>query len=381
MKTITNAAARRGSLGNGDAIFEYTAGKYYRTYLDDPVCLDFTDDNFRHMVGYSQDEIHDLFQDRYIEMVYPDDRGVYEDFIKAMQSEECSLMTQYRLVGKNGDIIHVSDTMTSRISDKGDMQAFSVVTDLSDVQSEDNIKHIYDDIISCGIIRFTDEKYPSVISMNEGMEALLCADGGSSGVFEDMKANIYMMLPFEYREPFRRYLKQAGDEGSHVNLKLDLFRCDGERISVIGWICRAVLGGRYEYQGVFFDASAYLENERSTLRADFIGAVRYVYDSVFEVNLMDGTVKCLCTDDHEMTATMPGVRMVVDDAITYWSDRVYPDEERGRFRDFFENIMRDRFEVRMPQTMEFGICSDDHISKGGETLSGTIPGHISSSMI
>ncbi len=367
MKTNINAAARKGILGNTEAISEYTSGKYYRTYLDDPVCLDFTDDNFCCMVGYSHEEIHDLFDDRYIEMVYPEDRSVYEDFIKAMQSEECSLMTQYRLVGKNGDIIHVSDTMTSRISDKGDMQAFSVVTDLNDVQVEDDIKHIYDDIISCGIIRFTDEKYPSVISMNEGMEALLCADYNSASTLEDMKSNIYMMLPFEYREPFRRYLEQASEEDKSINLKLDLFRCDGERISVIGWICRTMQGRQYEYQGVFFDVSEYLENERSTLRADFIDAVKHVYDSVFEVNLVNDTIRCLHTDDQEFFETIPGVRMVTDDAIEYWSSRIYPAEDAWEFRRFFEDLMNKSCGGQLPQTIEFGICSKDIISKGGGT--------------
>lgn len=359
------AAARRGSSDKGSDIFGYAAGKYYRTYLDDPVCLDYTDDNFCCMVGYSPEEIHDLFEDRYTELVHPDDRGIYEEFVRAMQSEECSLMTQYRLVSKSGDIIHVIDTMTSKISDKGDMQGFSVVTDLNDVCSEENFRHICDDITSCGMIRFTDEKYPSVISMNKGMETLLRTDDDRNGMKEDMQENIYMMLPFEYRTPFRRYLEQVGESDKRVNLKLDLFRCNGERVSVIGWIYRTVVNDRKEYQGVFFDASEYLEDERISLREDFVGAVRHVYDTVFEVNLVNETIKCLCTDEQDSDDVMPGVRMMVDDAIEYWSRKIYPAEDSARFCEFFGDIRSRYSEEMLPQTVEFGICRSDNVTSDG----------------
>lgn len=364
MKTNMDAAARRGDPGNGIDTTRYTAGKYYRTYLDDPACLDYIDENFCCMVGYSPEEIHKLFDDRYIEMVHPEDRTTYAAFIRAMQSEECSLMAQYRLVGKDGSVIRVSDTMTSRISDKGDMQAFSVVTDIGDVWSEENVRCICDDIVSCGLIRFTDEKYPSVISMNEGMHILLNTGDDRDDMLEDMEENIYMMIPFEYRKNFRRYLEQAGESKEHVNVRLDLFRCDGERVSVIGWIYRTVLNGMKEYHGVFFDTSEYLEDERNSLREDFIDAVRYVYDSVFEVNLMEETVKCLCTDDTCNDEVLPGVRMMIDDAVGYWSCKIYPAEDRARFCVFFSDI-RSGDREELPQTIEFGICCNDRLSSTG----------------
>ena len=365
MRTDMNAAGGKGGSDKESAIFEYTEGKYYRTYLDEPVCLDYADDNFCSMVGYSREEINELFDDRYIGMVYPEDRGIYEDFVKRMQSEECSLVARYRLLGKTGDIIYVSDTMTSKLSDKGYKQAFSVVTEIEDIQSEKITESTFTDMVPCGSIRFTDEKYPSVISMNDGMEAILHAEDDSCGMMEDIRENIYMMIPFEYRRLFRRYLRQAEENDRHISLKLDLFRCDGERISVIGCVSRLAVKGGKEYQGMFFDASAYLEGERSILREDFADTARYMYDSVFELNLSDETVRCLYIDDPDNGDTMTGMRVVIDDAVGYWGRKIYPDEDRGRFLKFFESIQRRRFEEHLPQTIEFGICRNDRLSSTG----------------
>ena len=66
MKMNKNVADGKRDSDKGTPVFEYTAGKYYRTYLDEPVCLDYADDNFCSMVGYSREEIHELFDDRYI---------------------------------------------------------------------------------------------------------------------------------------------------------------------------------------------------------------------------------------------------------------------------------------------------------------------------
>lgn len=369
MEMNKNVADGKRDSDKGTPVFEYTAGKYYRTYLDEPVCLDYADDNFCSMVGYSREEIHELFDDRYIGMIYPEDRGIYESFIKTMQSEECSLMAQYRLVRKTGDIILVSDTMTSKLSDDGYKQAFSVVTELNETESEKIIKGICTNMISCGSIRFTDEKYPSVFSMNDGMEAMLRAGEDSSGMMGDIRENIYMMIPFEYRRLFRNYLSRIEENDRHVSLKLELFRCDGKRLSVIGCICRHVISGRKEYQGVFFDISACMEDEYSLLKEDFAEAMRHMYDSVFEVSLTDETVRCLYIDDPDDNGdTMTDVRMVLEDAIEYWARKVYPDEDRRRFIDFFEGIRQRRFEGHMTQTIEFGICRTDRISSGGESF-------------
>lgn len=366
MKMNTNVMGGKRDPDKETPAFEYIIGKCYRTYLDEPVCLDYVDDNFCSMVGYSRKEIHELFSDRYIGMIYPDDRGIYENFIKAMQSEECSLMVQYRLVRKNGDVILVSDTMTSRLSDSGYKQAFSVVTELSDIRTEKIMRGICSDMISCGSIRFTDEKYPSVISMNEGMEAMLRAGEDSSGMMGDISENIYMMIPLEYRRLFRSYLKRIEESDRYVCLKLDLFRCDGKRLSVIGCICRHVIKGRNEYQGIFFDISTCMENEYGTLKEDFAEAMRYMYDSVFEVSLEDETVRCLYIDDPDDNGyAITDVRMVLDDAVEYWARKVYPDEDRRRFKDFFEGIRQRRLEGHMPQTIEFGICRTDRLSSGG----------------
>ncbi len=334
--------------------FHYTAGKFYRTRLDESVRIDFAGNNFCAMMGYTRDEIHDRFDDRYIEMVYPDDREVYGRFIEKMKSRECSLMAQYRLVNKAGNIIHVSDTMTSKVSAEG-MWGFSTVTDITDVKSNGETVHDMRDEVPCGIIRFTCERFPAVLAMNSGMESLLGAGSGGSDLLEDMKENIYMMLPFEYRKEFRSCLKKVDKSEENVSLRIEVFRCDGSRVPVAVWLRRVNTGIEDVYQAVFLDSGMYFTDARQSYRRDFLNAVTYVYDGVYELNTVENTVKCLRTADPDAMKAFQGVRMLAEDTVEYWSRKIYPPEEKGKFTGFFRELQKGSFDDKVPQTIEFAI--------------------------
>lgn len=332
----------------------YSSGKYYRLCLGESPHIEYVDSNFCEMLGYTEGEICELFQNQYEKLVHPDDREKYRHFLDVMSSKETSVMMEYRLQNKAGESICVRDTMTTRRFQDGSYNSFSAVIDITDLKESYDEAETVNNVVSCGVIKFTCERYPKVLFVNKGMAKLLGIDRSSSPFLEDVRNNIYFLFPFEEKERFRRYLELADKNRGNVNFKISIYQEHGGRKTVTGWIRKVRTESRDEYEGFFLDSEICSDNERLSLQNCFVDALMSAHDTVFEINLEESTIKCLNTKNPTAKKAMVGVRMLLKDAVEYWCDKVYPQEKRLECKEFFEGLSGG-IEEQNIKTLEFGI--------------------------
>ncbi|MEG1623984.1 MAG: PAS domain-containing protein, partial [Raoultibacter sp.] len=80
-----------------------------------PIRLDYASPALCEMIGYSQEELRDNLHDRYTALLHEDDAESFRKFVLELSKEKKTLTLRYRMVHKDGHILHVSDTMSSRI--------------------------------------------------------------------------------------------------------------------------------------------------------------------------------------------------------------------------------------------------------------------------
>ena len=84
---------------------EYHTGKFYRICLSGASHLEYINPELCAMLGYERKEIKALFQDRYTELIHPEDVEKYRNLLEMVSSTETSVMIEYRLKTKSGEII------------------------------------------------------------------------------------------------------------------------------------------------------------------------------------------------------------------------------------------------------------------------------------
>lgn len=306
---MTRICERNAKRVEGTNFREYHTGKFYRISLSGASHLEYINPELCAMLGYERKEIEDLFQNRYTEMIYPDDLEKYRNLLEMVSSTETSVMIEYRLKTKSGEIIYVSDTMTSRKYEDGSWKAFSAVTYVNDLKRPYEVVEAADNVVSCGFIKFTCETYPKVLFMNEGMKKLLGAEDGEELFLEDIRNNIYFMFPVEEKSRFRNCLKAADESKNNVSFKGSVFQINGEKKPVIGWIQKLYTEGNEEYEGFFLDLETCSTDERIVLRRDFIDALTSIYDTAY--GDVTYTVKEIVPDGYTASYETNGSKVVI----------------------------------------------------------------------
>ena len=366
---MTGKSERNAKRTGETNLQKYHTGKFYRLCLSGSPHLDYINSELCAMLGYERQEIEDLFQNQYEKLIHSEDVEKYRNFLTLMRTKETSVMIEYRLITKMGESLFVSDTMTSRKFEDGSWKAFSAVTDITDLKTSYDIMETANNVVSCGILRFTCEKYPKVLFMNDGMKKLLGGGTICSEMFlEDVRNNIYFMLPFEEKNRFRRYLEAADTNKGNVNFKISIYQVNGDQKPVIGWIRKVKTETQNEYEGFFLDSEACTTDERAALRRDFVSALASVYETVFEVDLRERTIKCLHASNPTAKKAMTGVRMLLKDAVEYWSEKVYPVSLREECKAFFSDIQRG-LGGDTPRRLVFGLQN----RFGNENIGGGVP--------
>lgn len=87
---------------------------FHQYVLADPVHLDFVSQNLCDLTGYARDELLSDAEDRYLKLVHAADREAYCSCIQALKTAEQTLSVQYRLTRRDGTVIWVMDTLSSR---------------------------------------------------------------------------------------------------------------------------------------------------------------------------------------------------------------------------------------------------------------------------
>ena len=137
-------------LTNMEEILESGISGFHQYVLTYPVHIVYVSNGLTKMTGYTAEAILHETEDRYAQMVHASDRERYRQFIEDAVRTEKSSACEYRLVKKDGSVIHVRDNMSVTKADDGCLYGNSVLTDITDIRSETNDLQFLNETIPCG---------------------------------------------------------------------------------------------------------------------------------------------------------------------------------------------------------------------------------------
>lgn len=324
--------------------------------LDEPVHLQYVSCNFCEMTGYKQTELLSEREDLYRSLVHPADRDVYGKFIENLISKEQTLTCEYRLIKKNGGVLYVSDTVTSRKLEDGVYAGYSVLTDITEAKKEDTNLQFLKETIPCGFMRCTCGKQPRITYINKQMMDFLRLPQTRDGELDYLdlyKENIYMMIPMEERGRFARYLERVYAAAAPIAGELELLRCDGTRAYMFGWVTKCSNEqGEEEFQCVCMDITERHHVKKADEEKRYLKALTDIYDKIFAYDLGKNTVKCLYSNNSPMFKWLEDVPMQMEDATERWIAGTVDAKDGDRVRQFFQDFFQKKlFEAddRPPQ--------------------------------
>lgn len=323
----------KNELLNHAALFSRSIPGFHQYCLSEPAHLTYASPSLCHMLALSE-EI--LLEEGYLSRIHPADREIFFDAIDTLRRESRTVTVRYRLEKADGSILHVSDTMTAYpVQDR--MMADSVLTDITDLRQENENLRFLDETMPCGFLKYTCEKHPRATYMNDRMKQILRLSEGD-GLY---RQNIFLLIPAEERQRFSRYLDQVCRNETPVAGEITVFRGDGTRARLFGWVTKCVNAqGEEEFQSACMDITQQhqLHKEQETRR--YLQALTEVYDKIFEYDRSARTVKCLYAQNSPMFRWIENIPMQMEEATEKWIMGTVFEEDRARVRNFFAEFTR-----------------------------------------
>lgn len=357
-------------LNNMEEILDHQIGGFHQYVLKAPVHLNYVSQNLCEMIGVRKEELLDDGKDGYIQLVHPADREKYSDFLRKISLKEQTLTGEYRLVKKDGAIIHVRDTVTSKRRKDGTLVGCSVLSDITDIKNETNDLQFLNETIPCGFLKYTCEKQPRITYINPKMIEILRfpeVKDGEMDYLEMYKSNIFLMIPMEERRRFSKYLNRVYSADAPIAGDMTLLRCDGTRAHVFGWVTKCVNEqGEAEFQSVCMDITDRYQARKINENRRYLNALADVYDKIFEFNLDANTVKCLHCDEVSYFKRFENVAMQIEDAMEKWLINSIAPEHQEDIRRFFQDFCQKRLrevDGKPPQITYKARSTDDSIKQ------------------
>jgi PAS domain S-box-containing protein len=319
--------------------FEDRFSGFHRICLEQPYHLDHVSQSFCSLLDYSAEELQLRFCGNYSLMVQEPDREKVLRFLDALAEEEQTLSLQYHLLRKDGSPLPVCDTASSWRLEDGKLYAFSVVADVSSwpdaVPLGDRISHLF----PYGYLQCTCEKYPQVTYINEPLVSYLGINDKPNRWEENAQENVYFLLPFEEREPFRLSMEKAVQTGVPVQIEQHLFRSDGSRVHLIGWLS-LVPGesGKQEFGIVYRLADEPADPAEPIRENSYFPVLRRAYNAIFELELESGMIECIHGLEDSPIGSLGGIQMTLESAKHVFLNNYVLPEDRPMMTAYFEQV-------------------------------------------
>ena len=357
-------------LNNMEDILSRQISGFHQYMLSEPAHVTYVSRNLCDMTGCTENELLHESRDLYALLVHPADREKYAAFIRKLSDGEQTLTEEYRLVRKDGTVLCVRDTFSTRKLEDGTLTGTSVLTDISDLKRENSDLQFLNETIPCGFMKYTCEKQPRVTYINQKMiDILRCPSvrEGELDYLEMYKGNIFLMVPMEERRRFSKYLNRVYSADAPIAGEITLLRCDGTRAYVFGWVTKTVNEeGAEEFQSVCMDITARHQIRKDAETKRYMKALTDVYDKIFEFNLDSNTVKCLHCNDGSSYKVFEDIPMLIDETLDKWiPDAVAPesrDSLRGFFRDFCQKKLYEP-DAKPPQITYKAVSSSGELKQ------------------
>ncbi len=328
-------------LTNMEEILSESVCGFHQYAFTTPVSLTYVSRNLCEMLGYGM-EAFSGSGDFYSQLVHPADREKYCAFLQNMSCMEKTESIVYRLKKSDGSYLFVKDTMTSKKNAEHILCGNSVLSDVTDLRSENDNLQFLNGTIPCGFVKYTCEKHPKVTYINQQMKEIFRfpeIKEGELDYFELYKSDIFLMIPMEERRRFALYLNRVYSAGTPIAGEMTLLRCDGTRAHVFGWVTKCVNEqGVEEFQSVCMDVTERYYQKKSAETKRYLKALTDVYDRIFEFNISLNTVKCLYSKDSGTFRPYENIAMQIDDATEKWIMNSAEPQEREKMRGFFRDF-------------------------------------------
>lgn len=358
------------SLTNMDEILNQHICGFHQYVLTAPVHLSYVSRNLCEMLGCAESELLNDSRDLYMQLVHPADHKKYSEFLKKLAAGEKACSSEYRLVKKDGSIIHVRDTITPKRLEDGSIIGHSVLTDITDIKNENDDLHFLNDTIPCGFLRYTCEKQPKITYINRKMIDILRfpeVKDGEMDYLEMYKSNIFLMVPMEERRRFSKYLNRVFSVDTPIAGDMTLLRCDGTRAHIFGWVTKSINDrGEAEFQSVCMDITERYQARKSSESKRYLQALTDVYDKIFEFNLDANTVKCLHSEELSRFKRFENIAMQIEDALEKWLIASVNSDQQDEIRKFFNDFCQKRLgdiDGKPPQITYKARATDDSIKQ------------------
>lgn len=324
-----------------ETILNHSVSGFHQYALTPPPArLLFVSQNLCDMTGFSREELSSGEEDFYLSLVHPADRQDYLDFLSRLSLGEQRLTAEYRLVRKDGGILYVSDSVTSRRREDGSLVGDSVLTDITPLKKENDSLRFLNETIPCGFIKYTCEKQPKITYINRQMRAILGLSDAGDGRPDDLefyRDNIFLMFPVEERRRFALYLNRVHNQNSPMAGEITVLRCDGTKAYLFGWVAKCVGDqGTEEFQSVCMDITRRRQEQKAKESRRYIKALSDVYDRIFEYDLTNHTVRYLHGQTTPAFPWMKDIPMQLEEATDKCIRDLVAEKDRQRVRDFFD---------------------------------------------
>ena len=336
--------------------------------LDEPYYLTVLSQKLTETLGYSIEEIHSDFNNRYILMIHPDDRERYQQYLSKLASCEQTLALRYRMIKKNGEIIYINDITFSHKKMDGKMYGFAVIVDITEsiqFHSIYSMMNISPSIVPFGYIQCTCEKYPKVLYISEHMLDFLNISEKSKDWQGFLRNNIFFMLPFNERDYFRNKLKEALTVSEPIKIIHNIIKSTGETVMVTGWLGTIKnQSAKKEFSIIYTDITAEPPKELLALSDNqYFKALQSAYNIIYELNLDRNTAECIYGKETSDLGKLYDVRMTLESAENFWLNNYIVKEDRETMRQFFDSILTPGVVEKSltPMQSEFRIEWDDQL--------------------
>lgn len=317
---------------------------FHQYILRDPVRPIYVGRQLCEMLGVNAEELVSDTEDRYAARIHPADRGVYAEFLRELSESECTRTVQYRLTAKDGMLLHVSDTMTSRCTEDGTLVGHSVLSDITPLKTEMENLRFLNDTVPCGFLKYTCEKQPKVTYINDRMIEMLRfpeTRPGELDYLELYRENIFLMIPMEERRMFSHFLHRVYTQDQPIAGEITVLRCDGTKAHMFGWVTKTVNAqGQEEFQSVCIDVTEKYRRKKADEAERYVQALTDVYDHIFEYDFSNNTVKVLYGQKHNLFSRLLNIPMQMEEATAQWIESAVHEDDRARVSGFFGDFCR-----------------------------------------
>ncbi len=334
-----------------DEILNSCIGGFHIYSLGKNFGVSFASKSLGDMLGYSANELTNTDGDLYLSLIFPSDEKTFFDFVKKLCSGERSLSAEYRLIKKDGSLIYVRDTVSVRRSDSGELEGYSVLTDITDIRNENKNLSFLNDTMPCGFMKYTCDKQPKITYINKQMTEILRfprVKDGEMDYLDIYRDNIFLMIPIEERRRFSLYLNRVYSVGAPVAGEITVLRCDGTKAYLLGWVTKhRNENGEEEFQSACVDITERHNINKEHEIKRYIKALSDVYDEIFQFDYSDNTVKCIHATENaggssELFKWLINMPMQMEEAVEKWVIGRVSENDADRLREFFSDFSRNR---------------------------------------